>query len=117
LKKTFKLQVENKNKDRVLESIKNEIRKYIKREQSKPLPEEMNYWYFDCKFAKDSETPTEIPFTAIIKCVDDASVSNCETFYLEINSIAKHREKKVKVIQKNDETIESEEIVDSSKED
>ena len=35
MKKTFQLIVENKNKDRQVDSIKNEIRKYIKRERTK----------------------------------------------------------------------------------
>ena len=94
LKKVFKLQEANKNKDRVVESIKNEIRKYIKREQNKLLPEDKDFWFFECKFAKDNETPMEIPFSAITKCVDNAANSYCETFYLEIISRAEKRKEK-----------------------
>ena len=35
MKKTFQLIVANKNKDRQVESIKNDVRKYIKRERTK----------------------------------------------------------------------------------
>ena len=49
MKKTFQLIVANKNKDRQVESIKNDVRKYIKRERTKKLPENTNYWNFDCK--------------------------------------------------------------------
>lgn len=94
LKKTFKLQVENKNKDRVLESIKSEIRKYIKREQKKPLPKEKDFWFFDCKFAKDEEIPQEISFSDIIRFVNEAASENCKTFYLEI--ISRPEVKKIK---------------------
>ncbi|XOB63373.1 DUF6172 family protein [Campylobacterota bacterium DY0563] len=102
MKKTFKLQVENKNPDRVLESIKSEIRKYIKREQRKPLPKEKDFWFFDCKFAKDEETPEEIPFSDIMKFINEASESNCKTFYLEILSRAEEKKKTL-----DDEDIEN----------
>lgn len=105
MKKTFKLQEKNKNKDRVVESIKHEIRKYIKREQNKPLPQKEDFWFFDCKFAKDDETPVEIQFSQIIRSVDDAANSDCETFYLEIVSrIEKRKEKEiVEEIEDNEE--------------
>ncbi len=111
MKKTFKLQVENKNKDRVVDSIKNEIRKYIKREQRKPLPEEKDFWFFDCKFAKDSDTPAEIPYSQVIRSVDEAASSNSETFYLEIISRAEKRKEKEKEIVEVEET-KNEEIVE-----
>ncbi|WP_320033523.1 DUF6172 family protein [Halarcobacter sp.] len=101
MKKTFKLQVENKNPDRVLESIKHEIRKYIKREQRKPLPKEKDFWFFDCKFAKDEETPVEIQFSDIMRFVNEAAQENCKTFYLEILSRAEEKKKTL-----DDEDIE-----------
>ena len=55
MKKTFQLIVANKNKDRQVESIKNDVRKYIKRERTIRLPENCNYWNFDCKFGKTQE--------------------------------------------------------------
>ncbi|XPV67439.1 MAG: DUF6172 family protein [Halarcobacter sp.] len=109
MKKTFKLQVENKNQDRIVESIKNEIRKYIKREQRKPLPADKNYWFFDCKFAKNEQTPREIPFADIIRYVNEAVDEKCETFYLEIISKA---EKRVEKVDEN----KIEEIIESSNE-
>ncbi|WP_375724206.1 DUF6172 family protein [Arcobacter sp. KX21116] len=107
MKKTFKLQVENKKTERVVESIKNEIRKYIKREQRKALPEDKNYWFFDCKFAKGDETPVEIPLSHVIKSIDLAAADNCETFYLEIIARAEFRKEKQRV-QSLDETTSEE---------
>ncbi len=97
MKKSFKLQAENKNQDRVVESIKNEIRKYIKREQRKALPEGKDFWFFDCKFAKDEETPEEIPFSDIIRFVNEAVEANSKTFYLEIETRAEQRTKKLDI--------------------
>ena len=39
MRKTFQLHVEGKNLDRVLDAVKHEIRKYIKRERRRDLPE------------------------------------------------------------------------------
>lgn len=97
MKKTFKLQVENKEQDRVIESIKNEVRKYIKREKRKPLPKGKDFWFFDCKFAKDEETPEEIAFSDIIKFINEVAQSDAQTFYLEI--LARAEEKAPKEIE------------------
>ncbi|WP_419770078.1 MAG: DUF6172 family protein [Candidatus Marinarcus sp.] len=86
MKKRFKLSAENKNPERVLDSIKYEIRKYIKREKRKPLPEGVDFWKFECKFAKDDETPVEIDFLDITKCINEAAADECESFYMEIIS-------------------------------
>lgn len=94
MKKTFKLNVENKHPDRQIESIKHEIRKYIKREKNKPLKEGVDFWKFECKFAKDSEEPKTIEFVDITKNIDEASNEKCETLYMEILSVPGKREPK-----------------------
>lgn len=91
MKKTFKIQVENNTPDRAVDAIKHEVRKYIKREQRKPLPEEKDLWLFDCKFAKENDEPRTIEFVDIIKSIDEARTENCATFYLEILSRAEKR--------------------------
>ncbi|MCT7911272.1 DUF6172 family protein [Arcobacter lacus] len=98
MKKTFQLKVTNKNVARQVDSIKNEVRKYIKREKSKKLPEEFNIWKFNCKFGKTLEEAKEIPFTDIIKSIDFAAAQDYDSFYLEIMAFAD-----VKVIKNNDE--------------
>ncbi|MDX9795844.1 MAG: DUF6172 family protein [Arcobacteraceae bacterium] len=84
MKKTFKFNVENKTPARQLDSIKYEIRKYIKREKRKPLPEGVDFWKFECQFAKGNEEPRAIEFLDITKCIDEAFNENSETFYMEI---------------------------------
>jgi len=111
LKKTFKIQGENKNPDRAVEAIKNEVRKYIKREQRKPLPKEKDFWLFDCKFAKENEEPKVIEFVDITKSIDEAHSENCASFYLEILSRAEKRKPKeiVELEDDNENENESEE--------
>lgn len=106
MKKTFKLNVENKNPDRLLESIKYEIRKYIKREKRKPLPEDVDFWDLKCKFAKNDETPKEIAFIDITNSINEASAEKCDSFYMEIIS---HKGYRVKdVIKKEEFEVDSE---------
>jgi hypothetical protein len=105
MKKTFQLIVANKNKDRQVESIKNDVRKYIKRERTKRLPENCNYWNFDCKFGKTQEEATEIRFVDITKSIDIAASENLESFYLELVARAEFRKPK----ERNQENSEDDE--------
>ncbi|HJE03236.1 hypothetical protein AAX26_01022 [Aliarcobacter thereius] len=104
MKKQFLIDVVNKTRDRQVDSIKNEIRKYIKREKSKKLPENFNTWFFDCKFGKSIEEAIEISFADIIKSVDFANKENYSSFYLEIIASAIFKEKKQSI---DDEIIEN----------
>ncbi len=103
MKKTFKLKQENKHPDRVVDSIKYEVRKYIKREKRKALPEDKDFWFFDCKFAIGDEEPKVIDFIDITKSIDEAAKSEAETFYLEILARAEKRPEK-----EEEETLEVE---------
>ncbi|AXX91915.1 hypothetical protein CPU12_06245 [Malaciobacter molluscorum LMG 25693] len=105
MKKTFKIQVENKHPDRVVEGIKHEVRKYIKREKGKKLPEDKDFWFFDCKFAKEDEEPKTIDFTEITKSIDEAAQAKCKTFYLEILARAEKRPEKEVVESEDEDTL------------
>lgn len=97
MKKTFQLKVANKNIDRQIDSIKNEVRKYIKREKNKRLPEGFNFWSFDCKFGKSQEESSEIKFVDVIKSIDFAASENYDSFFLEL--VARADIKKAKEIE------------------
>ncbi len=86
MKKRFQLQVENKNPDRLLEAIKHEIRKYIKREKRKPLLEGVDYWRIECRFAKEGEELKDIKFEELMRHIDEAAAEGCVGFELEIYS-------------------------------
>ena len=88
MKKTFQLQVEGKHPDRLLDSIKHDIRKYLKRERRHDLPEGVDYWDFDCKFGLTEETAEVVHLTNIITCIDNAVANQAKQFYVEI--LAKH---------------------------
>lgn len=93
MKKIFKLRAENKNPDRMLEATKHEIRKYIKREKKKKLPEDVDFWKFECKFAQNEDEPKEIDFINITELINEAYAKGCDSFYIEIISTKGYRQK------------------------
>ena len=88
MKKTFKLHIEGKNSDRILEGIKHEVRKYLKRERRKTLPSGVDYWDFDCKFGVTEAEAEKVHLAEVIKKMDEVSVAGGDGFYVEI--IAAH---------------------------
>ncbi len=103
MKKIFKLKVENKNPDRLLEATKHEIRKYIKREKRKNLPEGVDFWKFECKFAQNDNEPQVIEFIDITKNIDEAASAGCDSFYMEIISTKGIKEVKAAPTEDNKE--------------
>ena len=93
MKKIFKLQVENKQAERQLESIKNEVRKYLKRERKKKLPEDAIYWDFDCCFGQDKDDAKIINISELTVALDEAHTKEWKACYVEI--IAKPSMKQV----------------------
>jgi hypothetical protein len=91
MKKTFQLAIEGKNPDRVLDAVKHEIRKYIKRERRRVLPEGVDYWDFDCKFGLTPETAEVVHLAAITASIDSVAREAGEEFYIEILVKPGHR--------------------------
>jgi len=102
MKKIFKLTDEKKHEDRVLEAVKNDIRKYVKREKKKKLEDaKMTYWDFDCKAGATSDTAEVVEFEALIKALDAVKATGATECYVEI--LAKVVEKPVKEISDDEE--------------
>jgi len=88
MKKTYPLTVEGKHPDRVLEAIKHDIRKYFKRERSRPVPAGADFWDFDCKVGLSAETAASVRVGAVIEAVDAAAQSGALAVHVEI--LSKH---------------------------
>ena len=85
MKKIFKLTDEKKHEDRVLEAVKHEIRKYVKREKKKKLSDAQNtYWDFDCKVGPAPESTKVVDFDSLIKELDAVKATGVEECYVEI---------------------------------
>ncbi len=84
MKKTYPLTHPKKKVDRLIDAIKSDIRKYLKRERGKDLPETMDYRDFDCKFGASAESATTVHVAALPKTVDTAKIEGYTTCYVEI---------------------------------
>jgi hypothetical protein len=84
MKKTFPLTVEGKNPDRLLDATKHDIRKYLKRERRRELPEGADFWDFDCRFGATPETSALAHVAELIDLVDAAAKNGEKQFYIEI---------------------------------
>ena len=94
MKKIFKLTHHKTEMARLVESAKNDIRKYLKRERKKTLPEGADFWDFTCKFGNDIESSKEVHWSDIITLIDKIEEQHLESFYVEIIAIPGHRTKK-----------------------
>ena len=88
MRKTFQLHVEGKNRDRVLDAVKHEIRKYIKRERRRDLPEGADFWDFDCRFGRTKEDAAVAHLSALTGLINGVASEGGAQFYVEI--LAKH---------------------------
>jgi len=70
MKKIFQLKIEGKNRERLLEAAKHDIRKYFKRERAKPLPKGVDFWDFDCKSGYSQESAAAVAEAGLIKSID-----------------------------------------------
>lgn len=87
MKKSFPLTDPKHKPDRVVAAIKNDVRKYVKRERKKTLPEGVDYWDFACKVGQSSATPEAKHEKELITAIDEAATAGCESVYIEILAI------------------------------
>jgi len=71
--------------------VKNIIRKYIKRERVKKLPEGVDYWDFDCRVGLDEDSAEEVHISGVVKRIDALSKEGAEAVYVEILVKEGHR--------------------------
>ena len=96
MKKVYKLLDEKNHEDRVLEGVKNDIRKYVKREKKKDLTDKkLMYWDFDCKVGATKEDAKVVVYEELIKALDAVKATGAKEVYVEI--LAKEVEKPLKV--------------------
>ena len=86
MRKTFLLNIEGKNRDRLAEASKHDIRKYVKRERSRALPAGVDYLDFDCKFGTSEATAAVVHFATLMGLIDAVIAEGGEQFYVEIVS-------------------------------
>ena len=83
-KKTFPLTHPKIKPARLVDSIRAELSKYIKRERRKKLPDGVDFWDFDCKVGPDQATAKEQHISAISKAVGEVCDDENKSVYVEI---------------------------------
>ncbi|MEA2068178.1 MAG: DUF6172 family protein [Verrucomicrobiota bacterium] len=84
MKKTFQLTHPKIKYPRMVDAVKNEVRKYIKRERRKELPEGVDYWDFDCRFGDTEADAKAVHLSELDKCINDIEARELLSFYVEI---------------------------------
>ena len=104
MKKMYQLTDPKKHEDRVLEAIKHDIRKYVKREKKKELPNKATmYWDFDCKIGLSSKNAKNIHYDELIKSLDMLKSEGASEVYVEILSKAVDKPIKEEILEINDD--------------
>lgn len=91
MKKSFPLAIPGLKPPRVVDAIKSEVRRYIKRERRKTLPEDVDFCDFDCRVGPDRESATEAHVTELNARIDTASGEQWPAVYIEILAKAGYR--------------------------
>lgn len=91
MKKTFTISHPKIKTARLFEAVKHDVKKYVRRERNKSLPEDTDYWDFDCKYGITEDVAESIHLSKINKAVDEAEKAGLTSFYIEIIAQAKVR--------------------------
>lgn len=94
MKKTFPLEVEGLKPPRVVEAIKHDVRKYVKRERRKALPEGVDFWDFHCRVGASADANKAVHVDDIPHEIDVASQAQQPAVYIEILAAPGNRTKK-----------------------
>jgi hypothetical protein len=84
MRKIFPLTQEGRHRDRVLEAVKHEIRKYLKRERRRDLPEGADFLDFDCRCGATKETAEVVHLSALMGQLDAIAKEGGAQAYVEV---------------------------------
>ena len=85
-----------------LARVKHTIRKYIKRERRKQLPEDVDFWDFDCKVGPSEASATETHISQVIPRISAVAEAGGVEVYVEILVKPGYRKKRVDTASETD---------------
>ena len=88
MRKNFPLHIDGRHPDRVLDAVKHYVRKYLKRERRRDLPEGVDFWDFDCKCGLQAVDAEVVHVAALVAAIDALAKAQATSVYVEI--LAKH---------------------------
>lgn len=84
MRQTFTFAESSHKPPQALAVLKNRIRKYIKRERRKALPENVDFWDFDCRVGEDEATAPVVHVAEIMNRMDQVFQAGNPKVYIEI---------------------------------
>ncbi|MFK7930077.1 MAG: DUF6172 family protein [Myxococcota bacterium] len=84
MRKTIQLTHPRHKPPQALAAVKNTIRKYFKRERRKELPEEVDFWDFDCRVGLTEDAAEPVKPGEVIKAIDALATDGAQAVYVEI---------------------------------
>jgi|TARA_B110000238_G_C15778855_1_gene290865 hypothetical protein len=84
MKTTFNLVHPKIKLPRVVDSVKHEIRTFLKKSRLNTLPSGAKYWDFDCKIGSSEKKAVDVHLSSLIKNIDEFVANNIMDFYVEI---------------------------------
>ena len=94
MRKTFPMDVPGLQPPRVVEAIKSDVRKYIKRERRKKLPEGVDFCDFACRVGPDPDTAAAVHVAELNAAIDTAAREQWAAIHIEILAKAGYRTRK-----------------------
>ena len=87
MKKTFPLSAAGLDPQRVIDALKHDVRKYVKRERRKDLPAEVDFWDFACKIGASPESAEPKRINEVNAAIDAVALAGAAAVYVEILSV------------------------------
>jgi len=84
MRKIFPLKAPNKADARVVESVKHEVRKYVRRERRKALPEDFDEWTFRCQAGATPDSATRCELKEIGAAIDAVANAGGPEIWIEV---------------------------------
>lgn len=84
MRRTYRLDIEGKNRDRLVEASKHDIRKYIRRERRKELPKGADFWDFDTRFGTEEANAVDVPPAELIRRIDALVAEGGNQFFVQV---------------------------------
>lgn len=84
MRKSFPLTSTSHKPPQVLAGIKHTVRKYLKRERRKTLPEGADFWDFDCRVGLDEASASAVAVGDLVPGIGAIAEEGAASVYIEI---------------------------------
>ena len=91
MKKNFPLRAADRADARVIDAIKYDVRKYVKRERKKPFPEGFDLWDFACKVGRDQSSAEDKSLPDVGAAIDAIATEGGDSIYIEVLAVPARR--------------------------